>query len=49
MAETSFAISVTFFSWLTPPEKQGAAIIPCRKTAFVKNFPGRGFFWLGND
>ncbi|KZN96655.1 hypothetical protein AZI98_07560 [Aeribacillus pallidus] len=44
MDETSFAISVTFFSWLTPPEKQGTAIIPCRKTAFVKRFSWKGIF-----
>jgi len=43
MDETSFAISVTFF-WLTPPEKQGTAIIPCRKKAFVKRFSWKGIF-----
>jgi len=46
MDETSFAISVTFF-WLTPPEKQGTTIIPCRKTAFVKRFSWKGIFLAG--
>jgi hypothetical protein len=46
MDERHLQFQLHFF-WLTPLEKQGTAIIPCRKTAFVKRFSWKGIFLAG--